>query len=69
MADNISSVGSFIPNKAGNPKILTLSPAERVQFLAAKEAKEAKVTAEDKPQAMDRVESPDAIGKSVSIVI
>ena len=42
MADVISSVGSFIPNKAGNPEILTLGPAERAKFLAEKAASEEK---------------------------
>ena len=47
MADQINDVGSFIPNKAGNPKILTLSPAERAEYLAAKSAKEQRVRAQN----------------------
>jgi hypothetical protein len=66
MADNAPSLGSFIPNASGTPKILTLSPAERAAFLAAKEAKKA---GEDKPQDVARVESPDASGSSVSIEV
>lgn len=47
MADKVNGVGSFIPNKAGNPKILTLSPAERAEYLAAKSAKEQKARTEE----------------------
>ena len=60
MADQVNGVGSFIPNKAGNPKILTLSPAERAEYLAAKSAKEQKARTEE-AVAIGPVES-DAAG-------
>jgi hypothetical protein len=37
MAD-VPGIGAFIPNKDGYPKILTMNPAERAQYLASKEA-------------------------------
>jgi hypothetical protein len=50
MANDVPTVGSFIPNKAGNPKLLTLDPAERALFLAAKEEAKQKADQQDQAQ-------------------
>lgn len=67
MADQIPGVGAFIPNKDGHPKILTLNPVERAEYLAAKEAKALDKPQQETQQAVEPVATADGGGIDLEV--
>jgi hypothetical protein len=61
MAD-VPGIGAFIPNKDGYPKILTMTPAERAQYLAAKEAEKTPAQQQETQQAVEPVSTAESGG-------